>query len=424
MIRLWDAATGKSLGALPGHEGEVTALIFTPDGKTLLSASGDKTIRYWNVAAKKEVKKITGHPAGVFSLSLTGDNLLVSTGEKTEILGGGHIHYTGPDKPKLWNIATGKEARAYDVSADRAVVSYDRRYLAMTGVETIDKPGVLTQTRIFVLRDAATGRHLLDLAGPADCLAFSPDGRLLAGVGRHGGLCLWEIATGKIVHRQPDWACGYVAFSSDGRRLACAASGNPDGPKAMPGGKEKSASPLVRFVTLPIVDAKAKPVEADKLWDELARDDAAGHLAIGKLVAVPDQAVKLLKTRVKPPAAASDQAKIRKLIAELENDTFNVRKKAEDDLRKLSFEAELPLRHALDSGSLSLEGQRRAQSILAGLKLPFPLRGEPLRESRALQVLELIGTPEAFALIRSFADGPATSPLALDAKRILERRKG
>ena len=76
------------------------------------------------------------------------------------------------------------------------------------------------------------------------------------------------------------------------------------------------------------------------------------------------------------------------------------------------------------SGSLSLEGQRRAQSILAALKLPFPLRGEPLREGRALQVLELIGTPEAFAIIRALADGPATSPLALDAKRILERRKG
>ena len=52
--RLWDAATARPLGKTSGfpplvHQGPVYAVAFSPDGKTALTGSDDKTARLWNL---------------------------------------------------------------------------------------------------------------------------------------------------------------------------------------------------------------------------------------------------------------------------------------------------------------------------------------------------------------------------------------
>ena len=70
--RLWDASTGQPLGLTLTHQEGVSAVAFSPDGKAVITGSMDKTARLWDVVAEfpDELERVTTWVEALTGLSL------------------------------------------------------------------------------------------------------------------------------------------------------------------------------------------------------------------------------------------------------------------------------------------------------------------------------------------------------------------
>ncbi|KAG2102279.1 WD40-repeat-containing domain protein [Suillus discolor] len=81
-IKIWNAKTGELVATLqPGHVSDwVRCLIWTPDGKTLISGSNNWSIRTWNTSTWKQIALLEGHTYAVKSIAISPNGrILVST---------------------------------------------------------------------------------------------------------------------------------------------------------------------------------------------------------------------------------------------------------------------------------------------------------------------------------------------------------
>jgi hypothetical protein len=100
-LRLWDVASGTEVRCFTGHTGAVTAVAFSPDGRRILSGSLDKTVRLWDAAGGEEVACFRGHTDVVWSVAFSPD--------------GGRVLSGGQDGTiRLWDVQTGVELHRFE----------------------------------------------------------------------------------------------------------------------------------------------------------------------------------------------------------------------------------------------------------------------------------------------------------------------
>ncbi|NEQ52316.1 MAG: TIR domain-containing protein, partial [Leptolyngbya sp. SIO3F4] len=202
-IKLWDVETGDEIRSLNGHDGEVVSVGFSPDGKTLVSGSWDKTIKLWDVETGDETRSLNGHDGRVGSVGFSPDG-------KTLVSG------SGDNTIKLWDVETGDEIRTlngHDDGVDEVGFSPDGKTLVSgSGDKTIK------------LWDVETGDEIRSLNGHDDrvgSVGFSPDGKTLVSGSWDKTIKLWDVETGdeiRSLNGHDNWIIS-VGFSPDGKTL-------------------------------------------------------------------------------------------------------------------------------------------------------------------------------------------------------------
>src|SRR5207244_4264824 len=101
-VLLHDAETGAQVASCQGHEGNVTCVAFSADGKRVASGSADKSVKIWNAATGKELQTLTGHSVALTSVAFAPDGALLATGA------GHRTMERRVGEVKLWDASTGK----------------------------------------------------------------------------------------------------------------------------------------------------------------------------------------------------------------------------------------------------------------------------------------------------------------------------
>jgi hypothetical protein len=140
--------------------------------------------------------------------------------------------------------------------------------------------------------------------------------------------------------------------------------------------------------------------------------------ALLALAEAGEPAVAFLRERLRP-VPPPDLKRVRQRIADLDVESFAVREAAFQELRGLEGQVEAELRAALRQGP-SAEMRRQLVTLLDALKETQPT-AEQLRVSRALEVLEQVGSAEARRLLEELATGAPGARQTLEARAAFER---
>jgi WD40 repeat protein len=208
-VRVWDAHTGRPLRVLHNEAGPINAVALAENGTLLAAACAadgygrDAVLRLWDLAGGREVARAAVPFGTVQHLAFRGaDEVVLVTAEETW----------------LWRPAN-------ETTPRRWAHCRPMRALACTrGGETLFSGGGATEEGRVSGWDAGTGaaRGTFEgLNGSPFSLAVSPDGRTLAAGNPFERIRLWDAATGKQLPSPDEERAGVgLAFAPDGKILA------------------------------------------------------------------------------------------------------------------------------------------------------------------------------------------------------------
>ena len=258
--RVWEASTGKEIARIThenfrhlitfdlgvkGYHSRVTSLIFSVDGKYIVSEGSDRTVRVWEATTGKEVAHIIPNTRNVDAVAFSPDGKYVVLGsiygmidvweahtgkEVTHMNHGGINIYSlafSPDGKYIVSGGNDKTARVWEATTGKEVMRMTHNFVVYTVAFGPDGKYVVSSSGDQTIRvwDFINGSEIARMThGQAiSSIAISPNGKNIVSGSVDHTARVWEAFTGKELARfNHDNDINSVAFSPDGRYVASA----------------------------------------------------------------------------------------------------------------------------------------------------------------------------------------------------------
>jgi WD40 repeat protein len=195
------SAPGQNSIVLLGHDDAVLRASFSPDGRSVLSASKDGTARLWDPYGEPAPKTLKRYSSDVTAVAVDPSGSHIAVGRED-----GGVEVLSPGRQVISNPPTG------------------RRKTVSVGWAGDTLMAATSAGRVRIWDDYGLGpvRELLHGSGINEA-AISRDGKQLATAGQDGDVRLWSLPSGTSRTLKHDADVNAVAFDETGRFLASAA---------------------------------------------------------------------------------------------------------------------------------------------------------------------------------------------------------
>lgn len=241
--------------ALKAHRRGVYALAVSPDGKTIISGSGDQTIKLWSLAEGKLRATLEGHNSEVRALAINPEGTMLASRDASKTI-------------KLWSLSLPEgQLLSTPQGIQSLAISPDGNILASAAGEN--------DIRLWSLPER---KPLTTLAGhtkSVGMLAIAPNGKLLASSAEDSSIKLWSLPEGKLLATfQIDAeSVQQIVFASDSKALLSRSTNGIAKLWSLPEGKllttqsgvrVSAISPDGKNLALASIDIRILPVSKGK----------------------------------------------------------------------------------------------------------------------------------------------------------------
>jgi WD40 repeat protein len=178
-MKLWDMATATELWSIPGHDGPISAVAFSPFDDLALSGSWDHQLKLWDLKSKAETASFIGHSKEITAVALGFNGRLALSGDTSgELI--------------LWDLAGRKVVKrlaAHQAMISAVAFTSDMRYAISSGMDK--------RLLVWDLRNDTREYIVADNASPVTSFDISANNQHLLASYSSGQIVLWQIKTKK-----------------------------------------------------------------------------------------------------------------------------------------------------------------------------------------------------------------------------------
>jgi len=208
-LKIWEADLNKSVrtletkmgknkttdeerGEIEGHTESVNGCAFSPDGKLIVSASSDRTLKVWEVSGR--VRTLRDHSDSVLSCAFSPDGDLI-------------VSASADGKVKVWRSKVEEPPRTlngHSKSVNSCAFSpYGEMIVSASNDYTL---------KIWGTYSGDVQAELVGHSAPVRGCGFSPDGELIVSASEDRTLKIWDVLSGRCL----------TTFYTDGPMYCCA----------------------------------------------------------------------------------------------------------------------------------------------------------------------------------------------------------